>query len=207
MLDLVWKLTSNQLLRAGFQQIWFYCFQQSPIHPYQLVQIHRYQGSRIQHHQLVPSEATFTPTSEARSTTNSLLPIKPFSALLAKPDLLLPACSRRSRIHCNQWSQIIKEVRVCMSEQWDQPCQSCRSKARSKASCQLILNPDSLLQACSQWSHIIRDESEHVREVRQSISEFSNWMCQSCVSKQISCKSEHVRVVGASLSELWEWAC
>jgi len=51
-------------------------------------------------------------------------------------------------------------------------------------------------------------ESEHVRAVRQSRSEVGKWICQSCVSEQISGESEHVRVgVGASMSELLEWAC
>jgi len=56
------------------------CAQRSYFHPYQRRQIHSYQ--------LAPSEATFTPTSDARSTATSWLP--------AKPDPPLPACSHRS---------------------------------------------------------------------------------------------------------------
>jgi len=57
--------------------------------------------------------------------------------------------------------------------------------------------------------HCQRGESDHVRAVRQSISEVGKWICQSCVSEQISGESEHVRVgVVASMSELeWERVC
>jgi len=85
-----------------------------------------------------------------------LLPAKPVSPLPAKCDPPVPAYSKRS--------QIVREQIVSMSVQWDQAYQSCVSEARSKASCQLIANPDSLLpgkpypplSACSQWSQIHR---------------------------------------------------
>jgi len=76
----------------------------------------RSQQSQIHHYQLAPSEASFTPTSEAISSATSLLPGKPVSPLPAKPHSPLTACSQRS--------QIVREVRVSMSEQCDQACQS-----------------------------------------------------------------------------------
>jgi hypothetical protein len=70
-------------------------------------------------------------------------------------------------------------------------------KVGSTATNLLPVNPDSQ-----------RSESEHVRAMRQSMSEVAKWIYQSCVSERISGESEHVREgVGASMSELWEWAC
>ena len=62
------------------------------------------------------SEASFTPTSEAGPTCTSLLPVKPVAPLPAMPDPPLPACS--------QQSEIVRQVRVSMSEKWDDACQS-----------------------------------------------------------------------------------
>jgi len=59
--------------------------------------------------------------------------------LSVKPGPPLPACSK--------WRQIVRVVSVSMSEWWNQGCQSCGSEARSKASCQLIANTDSVLPA------------------------------------------------------------
>jgi len=79
-------------------------------------QIHCYQRSQIHHYQLAPSEATFTPTTEARSTANSLLPAKPdclrcesespttTSFLPVKPDPLLSVKPDPPLIACSQQS-------------------------------------------------------------------------------------------------------
>ena len=66
-------------------------------------------------------------------------------------DPLLPDCS--------QHNLIPREVRLRLSERSDQECHSCLTEARSKGSCQLIVNTDSILPAnpypplpaCSQW--------------------------------------------------------
>jgi len=61
------------------------CSKQSHFHPDQRSAIHRYQHA--------PSEATFTATSKARSTANSLLPASQFHP------------NHQSQIHCYQWSK------------------------------------------------------------------------------------------------------
>jgi len=143
-------------------------------------QIHRYQRGLTHHYQLAAIEATFTPTSEARSTTNSLLPAKPdcqrgesensttTSLLQAKPDCqggesehctttsLLPV---KPEIHCCQWSQIhcyqLAHREARLSERWS-------------------------VSMSEQWDKANRRlESEYVRVVWVSMSELLEWACQS----------------------------
>ena len=111
-------------------------------------------SQRSQMQSLLPahSKSRFYATSKATSTPTSMLPVSPIPLLPAKPDPPLPACF--------QQSQIVRVMRVSMSEQWDQAwaCQSCEqgqihrylhapSEARANAYCQFIPNPHSLLPA------------------------------------------------------------
>jgi len=162
-----------------------YCDTWTQIHSHQLHSSKYISTVSSEVQSLYTSEPRSTAMSKARSTWSNascmlpdypdpLLPAKPVSPLPAKPDPPLPACSQRG--------QIIREVRVSMSEWWDQACQSCKSKyvrlweqayqwwkqtcqsceseARSKASCQLIAiqnslplaMPDPPLSACSLWT-------------------------------------------------------
>jgi len=132
--------------------------------------------------------------------------------LPAKPNPPLPACSQQSHFNPYQRSQIHRY-------------QLAPSGARSTANGLLWAKPD-----CQRWErafhhyqrsqivrgesehstatsllppkpHCQRGESDHIRAVRPSISEVAKWICQSCVSEQITGESEHVRVgVGASMS-------
>ena len=107
-------------------------------------------------------------TSEAGSTCTSLVPVMPVSPL---PAMLLPACS--------QQSEIVQQMRVSMSAQWDHAWQNFKC--------------DILRVAWARLSVV------NVRFEGVSLSELCKPACQSCGSVQ-------ARVVGASLSELWEWA-
>jgi len=168
------------------------------------------------------------PDSPLPAMPDPLLPVKPVSPLPAKQDPLLPACS--------QWGQIVKEVRVRISERWDQECQICGSKARSKASCQLIANSDSLLTAMPrpllltcfkhvqihwyqwslfhpyQWSwihHYQRSQIHHYQ--RSQIHHYQLAPIETRLSERWkwACESgqtKHVRALKVSISELWEAA-
>jgi len=149
---------------------------------------------------------TFTPTSEARSTTSTIL-------LPAKPD-----CQRGK-------SEYGRAVRPSMSELWErsqiqsfllaysESRFSATSEDISTATSLLPPKPDPLLPvmpvsplpvkldpplpACSHWRQIVREVSEHARAMRPNMSELKKWVCQSY-------RSELVRVVRVSMSELWE---
>ena len=177
--------------------------------------------------QLAPSEARSTATCEARSTAKSLLPAKPdcqrgesghsttTSLLPAKPDPLLTACSLRSEIvrgeseHSTATSRARSTANSLLPARLD--CQRWERAFHRYQRSQIVRGESEHSTATSLLPakpHRQRVESEHVRAVRRSISEVGKWICQSCVSEQISGESEHVRVgVGASMSELLEWAC
>ena len=126
----------------------------------------------------------------------------------------------------------LSEVRVSISEWWNKTCQSCGSEARSKASCQLIANLNSLLPAkpyqpltaCSQWSHIHCYQlapseasftpTSEARSTATSLlpakpdgqrGESEHSTTTSLLPAKPDCqwsKSEHVRAVRPSMSEL-----
>jgi len=159
------------------------CSQRSQFHPYQRSWIHL--------HRLAPSEASFTPTSDARSTATrllpaksdcqrgKLLPAKPVSPLPAKPNPLLPACSQRSHFHPYQRCRIhryqLAPSKARLPDRWEWACQS------------------------GETMHV-RALNVRISELREQASQLWKWACQVC-------GSELVKVVGVSLSELWECAC
>jgi len=124
--------------------------------------LHGYQLPPSEVRSTATSKASFTPNCKAGSTATSLLP--------AKPDPPLPPCSQRG--------QIVREVRVSMSEQ--RACQSIQKKHIGG----LKVN---MLELCDQadqwwkWTYQSWSGSEYVR-VRMS-------------------------VVRMSLLESWEWEC
>jgi len=107
-------------LLASSLQIPILCYQRSNNHPNQLASSESSSTATSEAGSTTTGEGSFTATSKAVSTSTSLLPAKPVLPLPAKPDPPLPACSRRS--------QIAREVRGSMSEQWDQACQSFKSE-------------------------------------------------------------------------------
>jgi len=78
------------------------------------------QRSEIQCFMPARNESWFSATSEATSTPASMLPARPDLLLPVKPVLPLPAMLNPPLAGCLQWSQILREVRVSMSERWDQ---------------------------------------------------------------------------------------
>jgi hypothetical protein len=150
-----------------------------------------------------PPRVWYSPESDASNFTIHILSDTPRGFQWLKYILLmrlsdvrvsipwLPACSQRSQIHWYQQSQFHPYLR-CQIYCY----QLAPSEARSTTFIILSAQPD-----CQ------RSGSEHVRAVRQIRSGVGKWVCQSCITEQISGESDLVRVgVGASLSELWEWA-
>jgi len=175
----------------------------------------------------VTSKFISTFTNFVSANANALFPAKPYPPL--------PTCSQGSQIPSYQLALSearLLEVRVSMSEQWDQACQSCGREVRSKASSQLIANPDSLqlvkpyplLPAGTQRSQIYSYQRSQFHLYWQSriqrnrfapseanftpTSEAGSTTTILLPAKSDSQrgKSEHVRVVRPSMSELWEWS-
>jgi len=111
------------------------CSQRSQFHSYQRRLNHHYQLAPSEARSTATGEASFTPTTEARFTATSmlpaksdyqrgkLLPVKPVSPLPAMSDPPLPACS--------QQCEIVRQVRVSMSEGWNLACQSGKTECHS----------------------------------------------------------------------------
>jgi len=160
---------SDPPLPACSQRLQFHPYLPSWTHCYQRSEFHPYQWSKIQPYLVAPIEA--------RPSTSWLLPLSPNQLLQAKSVLPVPVSPDPPLSDWSQRGQIVREVRVGMSEWWDQACQSSETKhvralkismselyeqayqlwkwtcqsyrgeAKSKASCLLIANPDSLLPA------------------------------------------------------------
>jgi len=184
------------------------CSKRSQFHPYKRNQIQCYQLApnkanfipTIETRSSATSDASFTPTSEARFTATSLLPAKPdclrgesdhsptTSFLPVKPEQLLPACS--------QQIQIVREVRVTMSEQWDKAYERLESVYvrvvwSSRSVVKVSMSKLEWKWVCQSWSG-----SEYVRVgVEGSMSELLQWACQRCGS------------VLVGFMRVWVYAC
>ena len=132
------------------------------------------------HYQLARSKARFTAPSEARSTATSLLASKP---------------------ECQSWGCSCLRDQIPPTESEFLATREAMFTPTSEDRCTTISLPPAM-RDCQ------RGESDHVKVVGQSKSGVKKWLCQSCVSEQISGESEYVRLgVEAIVSELLEWAC
>jgi len=114
------------------------------------------------------SKDSITRTHIARSYTTSWLPVKSVSLLPVELDQLLSACSERGLN--------VREVRVSMSEWWDQASEISELKAQLH---------QWRMWACQNWW------SKHVSVVRVSMSEWWKQAYQSCQSKYVKVKIVH----------------
>jgi len=166
-----------------------------------------------------PSEATFTPTSEARSTATSLLPAKPNPPLTAcsqRSQIVrevrvsippLPACSQRSQIHCYQRSQIVREVRVII------PPLPAFSQ-RSQIHCYQLAPSEARLSERWEWA-CQSTETKHIGGCKVNLSELCEpadqwwkWACQSWSGREyVRVVRLSMSVVGVRLLQSWESEC
>jgi len=206
------------------------CSQRSYFHLYQWSQIHRYQlapsEARLSErwewefhcYQLAISEARSTATSDARSTGNSLLLVKPdcprsesehstaTSEARSTANCLLPAkpdCQRGESEHSTTTSLLPVKRDPLLPAKPDPPLTACSQRRQIVREVRVSFPPllaklDPPLTACSQRSQI---HLYHLAPSEATLSERWEWAFQSWSG------SEYVRVVRVSMSELWEWAC
>jgi len=127
------------------------------------------------------SESRFSATSEAASTPASVPPMSPDPLLPAKPVLPLPAKLDPPLPACSHRSQIVREVRVSMSDPWDQTCQRFNTEHVRVMRASLLVLREWACQSCGSslsFSESWESECGLGRVVRVSRSELSKRECQ-----------------------------
>jgi len=137
------------------------CSQQSQLHPFLQMQINHYQGRQFHPYLWNKIPPYLVAPIKTRPTTSWLLPLSPDPLLPAKTVSPIPVKPDSPLSACSKQGQIVRDVRVSMSEQWDQACQSGETKHVGGVRQSMSELWKLVCQSCK--SKHISCESEHVR--------------------------------------------